>query len=263
MGLLSIVIESLENARISDYVNVVSVALASYDFLLTFADEVRLIWPSKWGDVKMAFFLTRYSLCSPLFKATYSLSFFGILTSEFLMMIRVYAIWGRRKDVIFFLTVVFLAAAVISVIFLRKLLLSVVFTPSPIPTLVPCVVTSIELSVYIDFVMIILVESVAIVIYEDNLRYFVCMFAASVANLVVVRTASIGLAGLLFELQRVLHSILSARMIMHIREAVEPQPDVCTVSTLAFTNASKERSRVDNDMSEVPRHLESGISDDA
>ncbi|KAH8119882.1 hypothetical protein DFH11DRAFT_14348 [Phellopilus nigrolimitatus] len=271
MGPPSTIIESLENEQISNYVDVVSLALASYDFLLTFADEVRFIWPSKWGVVKVAFFLTRYvvfldntinlllnmlphltlSLCSSFLKAIYTLSFFGILVSEFLLMIRVYAIWGNRKDVLVLLTVVLLAASIISFIFLREFLLSVVLES-----------VAIGMTVWKSYSQWRAGNSLLVkALFEDNLRYSICMFAASMANLLVLKTASISFAGLLFELQRVLHSILSARMIMHIREAVEPQGGVCTMSALAFTNAPRERSRVDNDMNEVP--LESGFSDDA
>lgn len=31
-----------------------------YDFLLSFPDEVNLIWPSRWNLIKVLFFLTRY-----------------------------------------------------------------------------------------------------------------------------------------------------------------------------------------------------------
>jgi hypothetical protein len=31
-----------------------------YDYMLTFKDEVRLVWPSRWSIGKVLFFLTRY-----------------------------------------------------------------------------------------------------------------------------------------------------------------------------------------------------------
>ncbi|KAG9076902.1 hypothetical protein FRC06_009224 [Ceratobasidium sp. 370] len=63
---------------VTQYVSVASVGLLLYDHVITFQDEVALIWPAKFGVVKAIFLFNRYvvslwivmSLCSDIFIAT-------------------------------------------------------------------------------------------------------------------------------------------------------------------------------------------------
>ncbi|EJD03637.1 uncharacterized protein FOMMEDRAFT_166989 [Fomitiporia mediterranea MF3/22] len=261
-SLLNEAILSLNHAQVVNYMNVMCLALVAYDFLLTFADEVRLIWPAKWNMGKFMFFLTRYpvfleialtlvdymqpnlklNLCKPIYQTGAWMSLAGITVAEIIMMMRVYAIWGAKKEVLAFLVILNVGIIVSTIVILQKSLQSLVFIPSPFPTLAPCILTSADTTVYIDFVLVMVAEFVVIVmtvwkcfadwkenrsllmkaLFEDGLQYFICLFVVSLANLLVLKTAPVDFSGLLFVFQRVLHAILTARMLMHIRDAVEP-----------------------------------------
>jgi len=56
--------------------------------------------------------------------------------------------------------------------------------------------------------------------YRDGVLYFVCLFAVSSANVVVFIVGDPEQQGILLELQRVLHSVLSARIILNLRKFV-------------------------------------------
>ncbi|EJD03598.1 uncharacterized protein FOMMEDRAFT_27543 [Fomitiporia mediterranea MF3/22] len=187
---------------------VMSVTLLAYDFLLTFIDEVRLIWPAKWNMGKVMFFLTRYpvflevisilirimypnfrpTLCKPIYQAGAWAMLMGVIVAETIMMMRVYAIWGAKKNVLVFLVILNLRYLQ-SLIFLIKIFLAVV----------------------------------------------------SSANLLVVILATVELSGLLLRFQRALHAVLTARMLMHIRDAVEPVT-YSDISNMSFGADLKKRS---------------------
>ncbi|KAL5519273.1 hypothetical protein ACEPAH_956 [Sanghuangporus vaninii] len=293
-SLIDQAIASLGRAQTVNYANVICAALIAYDYLLTLPDEIRLIWPAKWNAGKIMFFLTRYpvfvdtsltivnliqpnvklSLCKPIYQAAAWMSFAGITIAEIIMMMRVYAIWGAKKQVLIFLVIFNLGIIIPDIVLLERSLRSLVyeFMPSPFPTLAPCVLIDADLSVYIDFILIMVSEFVVIVmtvwkcfsewrarrsslmkaLLEDGVQYFVCMFAISFANLLVVKTAVVDFSGLLFLIQRVLHAILSARILMHIREVVRPEADV-EVSDMSFADApnAKNQQSIANSLSQM------------
>ncbi|KAF8887425.1 hypothetical protein CPB85DRAFT_1335370 [Mucidula mucida] len=53
-------IPALEHMKIVTYFEVASIALLIYEHLLTFDQEIALIWPSKWNVTKILYLLTRY-----------------------------------------------------------------------------------------------------------------------------------------------------------------------------------------------------------
>ncbi|KAL5494948.1 hypothetical protein ACEPAI_410 [Sanghuangporus weigelae] len=267
----------IERLAVCECPGVICAALIAYNYLLTLPDEIRLIWPAKWNAGKIMFFLTRYpvfvdtsltivnmiqpnlklSLCKPIYQAAAWMSFAGITIAEIIMMMRVYAIWGAKREILIFLGII-----IPDIVLLERSLRSLVFMPSPFPTLAPCVLIDADLSVYIDFILIMVSEFVVIVmtvwkcfsewrasrsslmkaLLEDGVQYFVCMFAISFANLLVVKTAVVDFSGLLFLIQRVLHAILSARILMHIREVVRPEAGA-EVSDMYFADAPNAKNQ--------------------
>ncbi|TDL18914.1 hypothetical protein BD410DRAFT_456824 [Rickenella mellea] len=237
-GELQTVILLLKQAKV-DYVNVASTALLPYDVLITFGDEVRLMWGAKWNAGKILFFVTRYpvfidcsldlvlylfsyldpKLCAPIFKAVGWQSYLGILTAELILLMRTYAIYGRSRSVLIIFAIIC----------------------SPFPTLVPCIPTSVNRVAFLDFFLLMAFELVVVIltawkgIYQwrenqsplmktlvkDGVFYFFWLFAVSLANAVVLKVASPVYSGLLLQVQRVLHAMLSARVLLHIRDTAD------------------------------------------
>ncbi|KAF9782428.1 hypothetical protein BJ322DRAFT_1111291 [Thelephora terrestris] len=98
------------------------VTLLVYDYMLTFQLEVELVWKRQWGLGTVLFVFNRYSpfiesiislsirffFLSPQMceKLTAILTWFivlGLLTSEFILMLRTYAIWDRSRRALYIL----------------------------------------------------------------------------------------------------------------------------------------------------------------
>jgi len=79
-----------------------------------------------------------------------------------------------------------------------------------------------------------------ITLYRDGILYFIYLFLISVANITVLLTFSKGsVANMLNTFQRAMHSILSCRIVLHIRET---SLDPIAVSTIRLSNIAFEQS---------------------
>ncbi|KDN49843.1 hypothetical protein RSAG8_01908, partial [Rhizoctonia solani AG-8 WAC10335] len=100
-------------------VSIAALTLLFYDHLITFADEVRLIWPAKFGLVKSIFFLNRYvgsiwiaiaftsssgfatflspSVCRGWITANTYIEVINIQMLNFIIATRVYDIWQSQR----------------------------------------------------------------------------------------------------------------------------------------------------------------------
>ncbi|QRV90284.1 transmembrane protein [Ceratobasidium sp. AG-Ba] len=109
----------------TQYVSVAAVGLLFYDHIITFSDEVALIWPAKFGLVKAVFLFNRYfisiwiavSLCLITGLATFLtpltcrywlianvyIELATMQTISFIVAIRVYDIWQSQRLVFFVL----------------------------------------------------------------------------------------------------------------------------------------------------------------
>jgi len=111
---------------------------------------------------------------------------------------------------------------------------------SPFPTIAPCLQGGGKSILYIDYALVLGVEFVILlltiwigvkqwreevnplttVLYRDAITFSSILFASSIANVsVLAGTPSIALHLLLLEPQRVLHSVLTSRIILHLRIA--------------------------------------------
>ncbi|KAF8918965.1 hypothetical protein CPB85DRAFT_1279601 [Mucidula mucida] len=119
-----------------------------YDYALTFADELNLIWPARWNLGKVLFFLTRYppffglslplycissaenaglssdGACAALRRIDGFIAFSGIIVAEVILAIRVFALWRGTPKAAAFIAVVsctcIVGALVIFVVPLRR-----------------------------------------------------------------------------------------------------------------------------------------------
>jgi len=115
------------------------------------------------------------------------------------------------------------------------------YIPSPAPIIIPCFLPSVRIRAFVDFGCLVTMEltilvltawkcfrfwkenatgSLIVTFYRDGVLYFVCLFAVSSANVVVFIVGDPEQQGILLELQRVLHSVLSARIILNLRKFV-------------------------------------------
>jgi len=140
----------LVDSEIAMYIKVGMLTLLSYDYFLSFAQEVAYIWSSEWTFVKVLYFISRYSpfidtillvegrlnphttiaACNRTMAFTTIFADAGIGTSDLILVVRTYVVYERSRKV--------LVALVMSWIFVAVLNIAAVVdwtnTPSELPS---------------------------------------------------------------------------------------------------------------------------------
>ncbi|KAJ2932973.1 hypothetical protein H1R20_g4110, partial [Candolleomyces eurysporus] len=201
------IVGAYTSTRYVTYLGVGGFALVIADFVHTFPDEVRLMWPTPISLPKVLFFALRYHiLVHGVFAMTLSTKL-TVIASETILLIRVYAFSGKDKKLLAFLLFQFIGIHVSELVVFARWLQSVKFVDLPmrnvgcIPaganmtllgivfSLLLCSVTAIMLSMlYIMFRKYrdLRTSSLISIIYRDGLVYFVCLSALACANVGVI-----------------------------------------------------------------------------
>jgi len=176
----------------------------------------------------------------------------GIATAEIILVVRTWAIWGRTRKMGLILAAACLVA-IVPVLYVENVFLkSLVFSPYPNRATPGCLLTAGSPIIAISFVIIIVFETFLLiltlikgiqhyrvagsrgfvtVLYRDGILFYFYLLGFSIVNLIVIIAAPRDLADILATLQRVLHSSLSARVLMNLREARLRELDQLTLST--------------------------------
>ncbi|KLO06686.1 hypothetical protein SCHPADRAFT_945899 [Schizopora paradoxa] len=133
--------------------------------------------------------------------------------------------------------------------------------PSPVPSMFPCNAEFTINTVYLDFVMVIITEICVIaltvykrihswpkhstpllrLLYHDALLFFCCLIIVSILNLILYTTPSLkDYFQLLVQMQYILHSVSTARIILHLR-ITSSQPGANDGGALLSSEYMKKR----------------------
>jgi len=241
------------------YVHVVNVSLLVFDYSLTLSREMSLMWSSKWSLSKVLFFCTRYS---PIFDVTllvyYSMvsnlspkhcyqlqsasawgTVFGIGVAEAILVLRTYALSGRKRGALIFFMSMWGSALIASCVLLELFLRSISFGPPPIPEIPGCYLTKGSVAyVFISFLIVLANDTIIMiytlwiglwnfrhshnplvtVLYRDGIMYYLILCIISAVNLATLIQAPNPLGQLLNTFLRVFHSILSSRILLNVRD---------------------------------------------
>ncbi|KAH6906050.1 hypothetical protein BKA70DRAFT_1152199 [Coprinopsis sp. MPI-PUGE-AT-0042] len=162
---------------------------------------------------------------------------FGLGVGELLLSIRTWAVWKtpRLMGILLgaFWVVAWGAICAILVIFLR----TVEFKADPNAPFPGCFLHEANPIFFLDFIILLLYDTVMLVlilipayksykaggtsqfvrsVYRDGIVYYVYLFALSLLNIILVLKLSLDLAILLTQMERVLHSVLTGRVILNI-----------------------------------------------
>ncbi|ETW74842.1 hypothetical protein HETIRDRAFT_447107 [Heterobasidion irregulare TC 32-1] len=249
-----------------------------YDYTLTFEYEVKYMWRSKWSLVKVLFFIVRYppfadtSLvlyhqlgfglspvdCSRLYHVTGWMFLGSVGICESIIMMRTWAIWGRKKVVAFGLLFLFVITFVPCCILVARFIKSLTYAPISIlgdlANVRGCFVTRANetiLGCYIclcmfDTAIVILTvtkifqlrkshhtnSSIIVTMYKDGMVYYLALLSLSIISVVLLLVVSEDFVILLIALQRVMYSVLSARILLHIHKAHEAWQPLSQGTTL-------------------------------
>ncbi|KAH8115743.1 hypothetical protein DFH11DRAFT_1586904 [Phellopilus nigrolimitatus] len=284
--------------QVVKYMTVASATFHIYDCMITFSEEVELIWRAKWGFGKVLFFLTRYlayvdpeimiaflfhpnltaEVCGTLVTATQYLVIVGNIVAGTIMSMRVYALWSNSRRILYVLIALNLYLIIPSIVIFHMRRPDGYFYASPIPTLLPCAAAYRTSRVDQTFIVYLIFASfdfgtfsivvltmwkgirqwsqnirdskIMVIFYRDGMVYFLILAAFSVMNSIIflARIDPADYYELLATLQRVLHSVLTARMLLNLRRVAAGGGDAQQgvyemVTSLHFTSATHSKAK--------------------
>ncbi|KAJ7662119.1 hypothetical protein DFH06DRAFT_365779 [Mycena polygramma] len=239
--------------------HVVNATILLFDYILTLDAEISFMWSSKWSLARVLFFLTRYSpvfdvpvemyysmvsnleseYCSQLHAAASWGTLFGMAVSEAILILRTYALSGRKRGVLISFTTVWAAGVIASMILLEFFLRSATYGPPPSPVIPGCFLNGgTAIFAGIPFVLVLLNDTVImaytlslgiqnyrhtrnpviLALYRDGFMYYMLLCIISAINVATLLKAPMPIAQLFNTFLRVLHSVLSTRILLHARD---------------------------------------------
>jgi len=174
------IVSLVRHQLVARYFNVASIVILIYDTLENFSDEVDLIWRQPWNVVKALYIASRYlafvdapimmlylfdsslgpEICHRIYITT---SYFTILiacAAELVLLIRVYAIWKQSTRILTFLCFVSFALVITSILNLNihNNIKTLMFTHSPVPSIIPCFLPNIQVRAALDMGCLVLLD---------------------------------------------------------------------------------------------------------
>ncbi|KAF8997602.1 hypothetical protein BDQ17DRAFT_1363090 [Cyathus striatus] len=258
----STLIVALKHAQIFRFINISSIVVLIYDYLLTLELEISEIWSSKWNLMKCIFLVTRYlplvdsalifyhhfaprlseEACRAAYKGNAWLLIFGGCFAEIILTLRTLAVWGNKQNLCIILYAFFVgiwtAAAVLIAVFLK----TITFAPYQDTGIPGCVDTGGSHILSAVWILIMVYDAVTLglmtvrgldafrpkyvkmqthlinAVHRDGIIYYFYLFVLSLVNVILSFTLPADFISFLAMYQRVLHSVLSCRAILHIRE---------------------------------------------
>uniref|UniRef100_A0A0W0FE00 DUF6533 domain-containing protein n=1 Tax=Moniliophthora roreri TaxID=221103 RepID=A0A0W0FE00_MONRR len=252
-------LNALNHQRIVSYVDVLSTFLLVYDVILNVNLELRHIWGSKWSLLNVLYIIQRYipffdtavmvlhhqfatglspRYCSINYRISGWCFIGGIVVSELVLTLRLWAVWRRSTPIAIGLAIFFLGCWVPCFVLLNQFLKSMTFAVPPLPHFRGCFISGGSHILYMCWVLMMIYDTGTLImiiipgirayrlggssellnaVYRDGVIYYAFIFLVSVINVIVIVTLPPDLVHLLSSFERVLHSILTSRAILHIR----------------------------------------------
>ncbi|KAJ8085514.1 hypothetical protein PM082_004332 [Marasmius tenuissimus] len=273
---------SVWHQRTVTYVIVASSTILAYDMVLNLNLEVKHIWRKKWSLVKVLYLLQRYlpfvdsvglflyhqfkealspQDCFSSFHFGGWCHIVGIMLSEVLLAIRLWAVWERKISATIIILVFFLGCWIPSFVFFSSFIDATKFAASPLPQFRGCFVSGGNDMVYLCWVLLMVYNTGALImivipgfsayriggksklvkaVYRDGVIYYILIFLVSLINIVVILTLPRDLVNILSPFERVLHSVLTSRAVLHIRRVASTEPTVSTIPTMEFAATAND-----------------------
>ncbi|KAH8102028.1 hypothetical protein BXZ70DRAFT_47824 [Cristinia sonorae] len=183
----------------------------------------------------------------------------GITLAEIILMIRTWAIWGRSRRIAICLGVACVSLLVPVLVIEHLWLKTLVFSPYPSPATPGCLLTGGSSIIAVSFIIVIIFETFVLVLtlikgvqhyrlagnrdlvavlYRDGVLFYIYLFIISIINFIVIVAAPRELADILAIFQRVMHSCLSARVLLNLREARERETRLTSLNSTPLQHIS-------------------------
>lgn len=253
--------------------NVASITILAFDWLLMLDLEYSLVWKAKWNLTKVVYLLARYlpfidtslvmyhqlgfalskATCQRVFEATAFMFGLGMAIVELVFTLRTWAVWSKSTKFTWGLFSAFAAVWSAILIILGFYIKSLTHQASPVPRLVGCVVLVSSPILSVGFVLLMVYDACLLilmivrgvaafrsggdshlmrVVYSDGIIYYIYVFALSLLNVLVIVKLPSDYETLLLMLERVVHSTLACRVVLHIRQQASSDEIITGRTTL-------------------------------
>ncbi|KAG2098103.1 hypothetical protein BD769DRAFT_1513480 [Suillus cothurnatus] len=257
----------LQNLRASQYVGAAGLVVLLWDHFLTIHDEVELIWRARLSFPKLLFLFNRYVVPTCLIILTYATSGFtqdilsdsfcqtwfgvgiavgmvSIGTSNFLILLRLWVLWDRKRRLVLVTLPLFLITQITAIVCMTYVVSSmmplVVFEPYLHSCLLTRKVNFVILwtpGIVFEFMIFITTwwnaldqplpqhAKMAKVLYRDGSIYFFVLFGLRLLNLVlsIVSPLSLVLLGVFFIWSAC--NVTLTRLIINLRRAAAAEAE--------------------------------------
>ncbi|KAF8493323.1 hypothetical protein JB92DRAFT_2999308 [Gautieria morchelliformis] len=238
-----------------------SLAVLAYDHMLTLDMEIQSVWFSRWSLGKVIYLGTSYSAwldcilvtfvstaplspgnCRRLYKAFAWLLAGGTIVAESALCFRTWALLGRTRAAAIGFLLAILALTISGCTFIALGVRQIQFAPNPIPGSRGCWLTEdIGQIIFVDFILVFIFEltmlafvvykgrqhlrqshsNLVSTLYRDGILFYVYLIVFSLLNMVNLLTGPTPGPSFIL-MQRVLHSVLTKRMLLNLRSLVSP-----------------------------------------
>ncbi|KAF8887197.1 hypothetical protein BD779DRAFT_1672945 [Infundibulicybe gibba] len=177
-------LQRLEHLRIVNNLDIISLTILIYDYVLNFSQELTLVWNAPWNITKTLFILTRYlpfidmsltvtyqfaplfgrEACFGVYQTTIWMFMAGIGIADGILALRTWAIWGHTRGLTITLVVIYSIFAVAEFLTMGLFVKSMEVIPPPagIPTWISpaCLVTGNTRIIVVNWAVLMAYEAV-------------------------------------------------------------------------------------------------------
>jgi len=182
------------------------------------------------------------TLCKGLDDMTLYVNICAIFIAEGVLIVRMYAMWNQNRRIAWIFGGFLFCLAVATFGYISKAITFQEYAPSPSPSAFPgCFLIGADRQVWIGQLVATLFEAAIVIttlykavlqwryggsqssllktITRDGLIFFILLISVSLLNIVIINVAPPALAFMFTSIYRVLHSLLTERIILNIRSA--------------------------------------------
>jgi len=177
--------------------------------------------------------------CYILFQIAEWMFVISVGLAELILMIRAWAVWERDRRLSIGLPIFFVSVWTALCVYAARYLRSLKFMQIPNPTLPGCFVSGRSSIQFAEWALVMGFEGGILIlmcikgyqtlkmgpssglvrlVYVDGILYYIALFALALINMVVILTLPDAFANLLTTFQRIMHSILTGRMLLQLRQ---------------------------------------------
>ncbi|EPQ55593.1 hypothetical protein GLOTRDRAFT_128816 [Gloeophyllum trabeum ATCC 11539] len=249
------VVVAAQRLQVVRYTQVASMAVLIAEWCFVIGEEVEYVWKGRWTYLKVFYLLSRYTpfldtpfnllnYLTPRIKPeasplTATSTFVGMSISEYILIARTYALYGRSRTIGLFMLITVSICTVAGAITLSLFEVSLVFGPLPSPEIPGCILSEGSNIAFVNFIILLGWEffivcltayrgirdlrisrgPMAQTLYRDGIFFFFILLLLSTANIIVFVVAPLEYLDLVDTLTRCLHSIICCRVLLNLRGA--------------------------------------------